>query len=112
MYIDDDGETILDTLEEISAYANKRSNCVLCRADARMLEIALVGTDVVKVEFSTTCVHTINIRGLIELLSRQANDLAWLSVDERDPMRREQLSLASGRLQGVVVILKRLRDKI
>ena len=34
MYIDSDGETILETREELEAFSNE-AECLACRADAR-----------------------------------------------------------------------------
>jgi hypothetical protein len=51
----------------------------------------------------------IDLAALAELLVSEANTLALLAVDERDPQRREWLCLSSGRLHGAAVVVERAR---
>ncbi len=56
MYIDDDGETILETLEEIENFA-KSTNCSACKHEAMTMVQMMHDTRVLKMVFTTTCSH-------------------------------------------------------
>lgn len=56
MHIDSDGETILDTTEELRRFTNK-VGCPLCRSDALNMLDFLSDKRAVKLTFTTTCEH-------------------------------------------------------
>ena len=50
---------------------------------------------------------SLNLAARADLLVEEANALALLAVEERDPGRRETLCLASGRLHGAAVMVEK-----
>jgi hypothetical protein len=60
-YIDRDGDTILETVAEVRAFA-RETPCVHCRSEARELLYVVGGADTVKLVFTTSCEHDSGVR--------------------------------------------------
>lgn len=56
-YIDNDGDYIIDTVEELKEFA-ANTPCVQYSSDAWEMVTVLGGNELVKLVFSTTCEHT------------------------------------------------------
>jgi hypothetical protein len=56
MHIDGDGDTILDTRQELEQFA-RTTSCGQCRAEAREMLDVVDGVGLVKLVFCTTCEH-------------------------------------------------------
>jgi hypothetical protein len=56
MYVDNDGDQILETMDELREFA-QNTPCLLCSENAREMLMVLGKNKVVQLVFSTTCEH-------------------------------------------------------